>query len=576
MRPVMLIVLLLSVAVSCTKQKNDSLKELNLISVSKIAGYDPIQASDYYQTQEIGKVYEGLYEYHPTKRPYELVAALAESMPEVSQDQLTYTFKIRKGVYFHDDKCFPSAKGRELKAQDFEYSFKRLADPKLVSKGWWLFEGKLAGVEAWRQKFSKADKTDYAQVVEGIRSLDDNTFQLKLVKPFPQLMYGLAMPFTVAVPKEAVEHYGPEFLNHPVGTGPFILPNFDQSNLITYLKNPNYREKYYPSDDPQFSGRKVPFLDRINVHILVESQPRWLNFTKAKMDVIELPKDNYEQALTKERGLNDELKAKGIFHSSNPLLDVTFYAFNHEDPLFKNNVKLRQAMSLAFDRKRMNDLFYVGTGMLANGVIPPGLAGFDPNFKNPFIEFDLVKAKQLLKDAGYPEGKGLPEIVVETVSSTQERQMMELFTKNMKDIGINVRPNFNTWPELVNKMNKKQFMIYTMAWHADYPDAENYLGLLYCPNKTPGSNGSNYCNSKYDEMFRKVAVMPDSPERTKLYAQMNKMIALEVPWMLGLHRTKEYLSQGWVKNFVYSEYFNHLYQYLDVDMEKKKELSKKF
>lgn len=568
------LVVLSLLSFSCTKQKDGNTKVLNLISVSKIAGYDPVMASDFYQTQEIGKVYEGLYEYHPTKRPYELVPALAETMPEVSKDQLTYTFKIRKGVLFHDDKCFPNGKGRELKAQDFVYSFKRLADPKLMTKGWWLFEGKLAGVEAWREKYSKTDKVNYDEEIEGIKALDDYTFQVKLAKPYPQMMYALAMPYTVAVPKESVEHYGKEFLNHPVGTGPFILPNFDQSNTITYLKNPNYREKYSPI--PGYEYKRVPFLDKIVVHVMVEAQPRWLNFSKAKVDVIELPKDNFDQAYTKDMSLSDELIKKGVVSQAEPMLDTTFYAFNHEDPLFGKNLKLRQAMSLAYDRKRSNELFYVGTALKANGVIPPSLGGYDPNFKNPYTEYDVEKAKGILKEAGFPGGKGLPEITVETVNSTDSRQSLEWFTKCMSDIGVRVKLGANTWPELVNKVTKKQFQLYTMAWHADYPDAENFLGLLYCPNKSPGSNGSNYCDPKYDEMFRRASVMQDSPERSALYKQMNEMVSLEVPWIFGFHRTRHYLNQGWVKNFIYSEYFNHLYQYLDVDMDKKKELVEKF
>lgn len=561
---------------SCTKQKDDKVKELNLISVSKIAGYDPAQAGDMYQTMEMGKVYEGLFEYHPTKRPYQLIPALAEGMPEVSKDGLTYTFKIKKGVLFHDDKCFPGGKGRELKAHDFAYSFKRLADPKIMSKGWWLFEGKLAGVDAWREKYSKSDKVNYDEAIEGIEALDEYTFKLKLVKPYPQLMYALAMPYTVAIPKETVEHYGDQFLNHPVGTGPFILPNFDQSNTIVYLKNPNYREKYGPQDDPVLSKQRVPMLDKIVVHVMTEAQPRWLNFNKAKVDVLELPKDNFDQALNKDRTLSDELKGKSVRLDAEPMLDVTFYAFNHEDPLFKKNPKLRQAMSLAYDRQKSNDLFYVGTGMTAHGVIPPGLAGFDQNFKNPFVEYNVEKAKALLKEAGFPDGKGVPEITVQTTNNTDSRQMLEFFIKCMSDIGIKVKIGANTWPELVNKVTKRQFQIYTMAWHADYPDAENFLSLLYCPNQSPGSNGANYCNPKYDEMFRKASVMADSPERTKLYADINQMVSVDVPWIFGFHRTKQYLSQGWVKNFQYTEYFQHLFQYLDVDMQKKKELSSKF
>jgi oligopeptide transport system substrate-binding protein len=577
MKPLPLVLALaLAGGVACTKQKDDKVKELNLISPAKVAGFDPALAGDIYQTYEMGKVFEGLYEYHPTKRPYEIVPALAEGLPEVSADQLTYTFRLRKGVRFHDDKCFPGGKGRELKASDFVYSFKRLADPKVMSKGWWLFDGKLAGVDEWRKKASAAGTTNYDEPVAGITAVDDHTFQLKLVRPYPQLMYSLAMPFTVAVAREAVEFYKEQFLNHPVGTGPFVLPEFTQSNTIVYTRNPNYREKYFPSDDPVLVKQRVPMVDRIVVHVLPEAQPRWLNFNKAKVDVLELPKDNFEQALTKDLTLTEEMRQKGVSHTGEPMLDVTFYAFNHDDPLFGKNLKLRQAMSLAYDRTKSNALFYNSTGLVAQGPIPPGLAGYDPAFKNPFVQYDLSKAKELLKEAGYPNGQGLPEITVQTTNNTDSRQMLEFFTKSMAEIGVRIKIGANTWPELVNKVSKRQYQIYTMAWHADYPDAENFLAILHCPNSAPGSNGANYCNPNFDELFKKASVMPDSPERTKLYAELNQMAAVDVPWIFGVHRTKQYLSQGWVKNFAYTEYFQHLFQYLDVDMDKKKELSAKF
>ncbi|MCM2349207.1 MAG: ABC transporter substrate-binding protein [Bacteriovoracaceae bacterium] len=563
-------------AFSCTKQKDMTTKELHLMSPSKIAGYDPIQASDMYQTLEIGKVYEGLFEFHPTKRPYQLHPNLAEGMPEISQDGLTYTFKIRKGVLFHDDKAFPNGKGREVKAQDFVYSFKRLADPKLMSKGWWLFDDKLAGVNEWREKYASAEKVNYDDVLEGIKAIDDYTLQIKLARPYPQLMYSLAMPYTVVVPKEAVEFYGTEFLNHPVGTGPFILPDFNQSNTITYYKNPNYREKFFPSEDPNLAKQRVPMLDSIVVHIMLEAQPRWFNFNKAKVDVLELPKDNFDQALNKDGTLASDLVSKGVQLDAEPMMDVTFYAFNHDDPLFKNNLKLRQAMSLAYDRKKSNELFYVNTGTIADGVIPPGLGGYDESYKNPYVEYNVEKAKQLLKEAGYPEGKGLPEITVQTTVSTDSRLMLEFFIKCMSDIGIKVKLGSNSWPELVNKVTKRQHQMYTMAWHGDYPDAENFLSLLYCPNQSPGSNGSNYCNPKFDALFKKATLLQDTPERSKLYAEINQMVSEDVPWILGFHRQKQYLSQGWIKNFEYTEYFQHLFQYLDVDLEKKKELSSKF
>jgi oligopeptide transport system substrate-binding protein len=552
---------------SCTRDKKLDDKHLHLISPSKVSGYDPIQASDMYSTNEIGKVYEGLYEFHPVKRPYELMPNLAENLPQVSEDGLTYTFKILQGVLFHDDPAFKDGVGRELKAADFIYSFKRLADPKLMSKGWWMFDDKIVGLNEWRQK------PDYNANISGFNLIDDYTFSVTLKRPFPQFLYALVMPYGFVVAQEAVEYYGKEFLNHPVGTGPFILPQYTQSNKIIYTKNPKFREKYFPGKEKK---ERIPLVDKITVHVILEAQPRWLSFQKAKIDLLGIPKDNFDQAVDENFKLVPELSDKGVNLSWTPMLDVTFYAFNHEDPLFKNNPKLRQAMSMAYKRDESNKIFYNNTALVAQGIIPPGLGGHRKEFENPYVKYDLQKAKKLLAEAGYPEGKGLPQITLETTSETTSRQGAEFFAKSMADIGIKIKAGTNSWPELVNKVSKKQHQMYTMAWGADYPDAENFLSLLYCPNKSPGSNGSNYCNPKFDALFKKSTMMQESPERSALYQELNEWVSQEVPWILGFHRTNFYLNHSWLENFQIMEFNHTQFQYLGVDLKEKKKAIKKF
>lgn len=579
--------LLLSLVIlsfGCSKQNNFEEREINLISPEKIFGFDPINASDKYSANEMGKVFEGLFEFHPLKRPYELMPNLAESLPTVSADGLTYTFKIKKGVLFHDSPAFKDGIGRELKTDDVIYSIKRLADPKLSAKGWWLLDDRIAGLNEWREKYAKAEAADYAEAIEGIKKIDDYTIQIKLKSPYPQFLYALAMPYTFVVAKEAVEHFGKEFLNYPVGTGAFILPKFDQSNLIVYNKNPKFRDKFFPSEGEEGddklglladAGKKLPLVDKINVHIIVESQPKWLSFMKGKEDLIQVKDVNIQQAINADRSLKDEHKSKGIRLFIQPMLDVTFYAFNNEEPIFKNR-KVRQAMSLAFDRATYNKLFHENTAVEAQGPVPPGLAGFKKEFKNPYNKYDIELAKKLLAEAGYPEGKGFPAITVQTRSDTISRQQVEFFEKSMQKIGIKINLGMNTWPELVNKVTKKQHQMYTMAWGADYPDAENFLGLLYCPNQSPGSNGANYCNPEFDALYKKATIMQDSPERTELYEKLNEMVALDVPWVVGFHRTDIYLAQPWLKNYKFIEFDHAQFQYLNVDLEVKKELIKKF
>ncbi len=561
----------------CTKQRDTGARELYLVSPEKFFGYDPIQSSDMYSANEIGKVYEGLYEFHPLKRPYELLPNIAEALPTVSEDGLTYTVKIHKGVFFHHDEAFSSGKGRELKASDFVYSFKRMADPKNTAKAWWILVDKLKGLDEWRAKYAKAEKTNYADEIEGLKAIDDYTIQFILKTPAPQFLYSLAMAQTVAVAREVVEKYGVEFINHPVGTGAFTLKKYDQTNRVVYLKNPDYREKFYPTEGSEGdkekglledAGKRLPLVDKITVDVQVEEQPKWQNFWKGKSDLILLPKDNFGNVLSSDGKVLPEISQKNVVLHIDPMLDTTYYAFNNEMKMFKDK-RVRQAINLAFDRPTANKLFYNNTATTAQSVIPPGMGGYDKDYKNPYMELNLDRAKALLKEAGYPEGKGFPVIKYETLGQAFYRQSGEYFAKCVEKIGIKVVVNQNTWPELTNKVARKQADMWGMAWGADYPDAENFLGLFFCPNKAPGSNGSNYCNPKFDELFVKARMMQESPERNALYAELNRLVGEEVPWVFNFHRTRFHLAHGWLKNFKYTEFAQYQFQYLNVDNEKK-------
>lgn len=567
---------------SCSKEKNFDERELRLLCPEKIAGYDPINASDKYSGIEVGKVYEGLFEFHPLKRPYELIPNLAESMPTISADGVTYTFKLRKGVLFHESPAF-KGQPRELKTDDVFYSLRRLADPKLQAKGWWVIDDKILGLNEWRTKYEKEAAVNYADPIEGLVKIDDHSFQIKLKRPFPQFLYSLAMPYTYIVAQEAVEHFGKEFLNHPVGTGPFVLEKFEQSNRIVYNRNPKFREKLFPSEgapgDEKLglladAGKKLPLVDKIVVDIMPVDQTQWLNFQKGRVDLMEM-KSMYERALDEKNNLHSNLKGNGIRLHVDPMLDVTFVAWNYDNQVMKNR-KLRQAMSLAFDRAGYNKTFYKGLASEAQSVIPPGLSGFRKEFRNPYAKLDVALAKKILAEAGYPGGKGLPEITIETRSDTIPRQQIEFIAKNMAEIGIKIKVGANTWPELIKKVTTRQHQGYTMAWGADYPDAENFLGLLYCPNSSPGSNGANYCNPEYDALFKTATQLQESPDRTTMYEKLNEMVAVDTPWIFGFHRPEVYVAQAWLRNFKQMEFNHNQAQYLGVDLEVKKELSKKF
>jgi ABC-type transport system substrate-binding protein len=366
------------------KPKEENLNTFRTSSSEKVKGFDPIYADDDYSSSEAGKIFEGLLDYHYLKRPYTLQPALAEAMPEVSADGKIYTFKIKKGVLFQDDPCFKDSqgKGRELIAEDFVYSFKRLADPKLVASGWWVLEDRVKGLDEWRTHASQAQSTDYSVAVEGLKALDRYTLRIELKKANHIFLYTLAMPFTWVVPHEAVEFYGKEFLNHPVGTGPFRLESFNGGSRIVYLRNPTFRKEFYPTEgapgDQEAglladAGKQIPFVDRIEVEVNVESQPLWLQFMAGNLDVSGIPKDNYAQAITPTKTLSEELTKKGLQLVKEPGLDVTHETFNMADPILGKNKLLRQAINLAVDVGPMIDLFYNGRALAAQSPIPPGL-----------------------------------------------------------------------------------------------------------------------------------------------------------------------------------------------------------
>lgn len=561
----------------CNKTQNVNERVLHITAPSDIKGFDPMMASDVGSAAQVAKVYEGLLTYHWLKVPYELIPNLAESMPVISKDGMTYTFKIRKGVYFQDDPAFPNGKGRELEASDFVYSIKRHADSKNQSTGWWLFDGKLKGLNEWRKKYEKEPSANYDEEVEGVKALDKYTLQLKLAKVFPQFLYALAMPFSYVVAKEVVTKYGREFINHPVGTGPYRLPSFENRKRLEFIKNPTYREKFYPSEASSEykdmladAGKRLPLVDKIVVDVIIESQPAWLKFNKGETDYLSIPKDNYNSAV-KNNQLSKELQEKGMFLKITPGLDVYFIGFNFDHKIFQNT-NLRRAMSLAFDAKLANELFYNNTGFPAESVAPPGIAGNVPSFKNPWKGPNLELAKKYLALAGYPEGKGLPEITLDTFSSTSARQKGEFFQKQMEKIGIKIKVVTNLSPELQAKIKRRSTMLIDYGWIGDYPDTENFLQIFYGPNSSPGANSSNYNNPEFNKQYEVVAKMQDSPARTALYEKLNQYLANEAVAIFTVHTQIYLVQQKWLKNFHDSDFIFDFHQYLNIDTKEKAEV----
>ena len=542
---------------------------------SRIRGLDPGISGEVSSSLAISRLYEGLLQYDYLARPYKVIPALAESMPEISDDGLVYTFKIREGIFFHDNECFPGGKGRALVAEDFVYSFKRVVDVKNVSSGSWAFNGRIVGLDAFYEASKSKEPTNYDVEVEGLRALDDRTLQITLVEPYPQLLYILAMHYAFAVPREAVEFYGKAFVNHPVGTGPYELVEWRRNSRIEFARSPKWTEtgrvETYPTNATpeqaaaglaRDAGKPIPFIDRVVQYVIDDSTTAWMMFLSGQLGVSGITRDNWDAVITSDKGLNDSLEKRGINLVSSPTLDLFYLGFNWEDPVVgasadpeqnARNRKLRQALSCAYDFDLMNQ-FMNNRLHPIGGPIPQPLAG-SLSEPSPY-SFNLDKARRLLVEAGYPEGIDAAtdrrlELTMELGSaSANTRQMMELMADMYQKIGVVLKASYNTWPSFIEKMNRRQAQMFQLGWVADYPDAENFLQLFYSENESPGPNHVNYRDADLDRMYEEIRVMLDAPERTAIYEKMANVIIEDCPWIFMYQPMDFGLTHGWVENYV--------------------------
>jgi peptide/nickel transport system substrate-binding protein len=543
---------------------------------------DPARGSLEHEKSVQSQMYEPLYEYHYLIRPYKLQPLLASEMPHISGDRLTYTIPIKHGVRYHDDPCFPDGKGREVVAPDFVYAWKRLGNSTL-SDGYWIF-APVAGFNEWRDAAEASGQWDYTQPVEGFQALDPYTIQIRLKQPYPQLLYILAMVYTPPLPKECVDTYGEEFGNHAIGTGPFRLEKWVRGSRAVLVRNPTFRDEYYPTEGSEEdrklgllddAGKKLPFLDRIIFKEMVEATPRWLSFISGELDTIKVDKDNHElyfdtsDLSNPDQPVRPEWYKKGFRGWHLPLLDLTYEAFNMEDPVVggAKGKPIRQAICLVRNFEKRNAIHYVGTALMAVGPIPPGLQGYEPLLPNPYrsAKGDLEGAKKILRDAGI-DPSTVPELVYDTYTSSDSRQLSENFLGHIRDLGFKVRLQISTWPEFDAKKKKKEAQMWGLAWGADYPDAENFLQLYYCPNKAPGSNESNYCNPEYDKLYEQALTMEDTPARTELYRAMARIVIEDCPICPDMHRTRHYAYHKRLKNFRPDETKENYMKYWRIDM----------
>ena len=549
--------------------------------------FDPAAAWDAPSDAIVEHVYDAMLEYEYLARPVRLKANTLERLPEVSADGAVYLCRVRRGIYFAPDPAF-GGKRRELVAADYAYSLKRLLDPALKSPWAWIVEGKLAGGDALQARARVSGHFDYEAVFAGIEVVDRYTLRIRLARPDFNFAYVLAMPATAAVAREVVEAYGSDLGAHPVGTGPYRLVEYKRSSRIVLEANTGYRGEVFAepaSDDPAdaviaryLAGKTLPLIGRIEISVIVEEQSLWLAFLDRQLDYLQqLPPSFADQAL-QDGKLRPEFAARAIRQEVLVRPNTWWNYFNMEDPVVggytPDKIALRRAMGMGFNTEEFIRVIFHGRALAAQSPLPPGIAGFDPELRTIAQIYDPASARALLDKFGFKDRDGdgyreLPDgrpLLIERWSPPilRERQIDELWKKNMDSIGIRMTFRKDQLPELRKMARAGKIQMRGDGWNADYPDAENFMQLLYGPNIGQG-NDSRFNLPEFNRLFEQAIKLPETPARTKVLDRMTELMLVYAPWKLTHHLVEDQLVYAWVLAYKPHPIRAEIWKYLDID-----------
>ena len=550
-------------------------------------GFDPVRVSDLYSNTVTEAIFERLLTYDYLALPAKLVPMTAEAMPEVSDGGRTYVLHLRRGIHFTPDPAF-KGKRRELTAEDYVYTFKRMADPKNRSPWAFMVEGKIEGLDAQIEAAKKSGKFDYDATVPGLIALDKYTLRFKLTSVDYLFPYTLAHTPFGATAREVVEAYGEDLGAHPVGTGPYMLKEWRRAARIVLEANPAYRERtwdFQSGADPwdatvvaAMKGKKIPQIGRVEISIIEESQSRWLAFNRKELDYLALPPTFRQEALDASNNLKPAWTAQGVslYRAIEPSVSYAF--FNFRDPVVggfsKEKIALRRAIIMGYDLEQEIHVIAKDQEVQAQMPISFGVVGFDPRYRN-LNQYDPVLANKLLDHFGYKRGSdgfrtlpdGKPLVIRQaTGTSAIDREYNELWKKSMDAIGIRMEFQQGKFADHLKAAKACQLVMWSAAWHADYPDGDNFMQLLYGPNTGQSNNGC-YESKAFDALYEKSrALPPDSPERQRLFLDMSRQMEVDGAWSLHASPIRNQMIRPWVKGYKKHPILNAEFIYMDVDM----------
>jgi ABC-type transport system substrate-binding protein len=558
--------------------------------VAAETGFDPAQISDLYSNYVIANIFEAPLQYDFLARPVVVKPRTLIAMPEVSSDFRIYTLRVRPGILFQDDPAFKGAR-RELTAADHVYAAKRVFDPRWKSPQYTSMDKyRLPGLAELRKQAQATGKFDYDREVEGLRVLDRYTFQIVLTQSEPGFIYELldARIFG-ATAHEVVEMYGDQMMAHPVGTGPFRLAQWKRSSFIVLERNPTFRDEFYdaqPSADDargqqiaaRLKGRKLPMVDRVELSIIEESQPRWLSFLNGAQDCVNVPLEFINQALPNGK-LSPALARSKIELDRiiNPDIVMTF--FNMEDPVVggytPEKVALRRALNLCYDVDEEIRLVRNGSMIPAQSPIPPLMPGFDAEFVSTMSRFDRAAARALLDTYGYVDRNGdgwreqpdgSPLVLEMTTQSSQiDRQFNELWKRHLTAIDVQINFKVNQWPENAKSARAGKLAMWSLGWSAGAPDPDTFLALGFGPNKG-APNYARFENRAYDKYYVTQRTTPNSPEREAAILELKRLFVAYMPYKFHGHRIVNDVMHPWLIGYRRHPYGRDFLKHIDVDM----------
>jgi peptide/nickel transport system substrate-binding protein len=512
----------------CSKKGNLQ-KIFHYNEPNSIESLDPITANNYPAINALINVCEGLVEYNKEAKLQPLIA----KSYEISEDGITYTFYLRRNVYFHDDDCFPGKKGRRVTAGDFKYCYERVCDTRTKTRGLWVYRDKVAGAEEF------AANPEKAKEIMGFAAVNDSTFQIKLVHPFAPFLSILTMPYGYVYPKEAVEYYKENFGFHIVGTGPFMFVKWDYDKELVFEKNNNY----WGMDK---DGSMLPHIDGFIVSFIRSAETEFLDFQEGKLNFEKPSIDVYAQLIDDNGNLKPQYNFELI---KQPYLNTVYLAAMEDtameggknDPLALNT-KLRQALNYAIDREKIVKYVLKGKGIPGiHGPLPKGMPGYSEEVRG--YTYDRDKAIQLLEEAGYPNGKGL-NLKLVFHNDESQRELCEAIQAQFKDIGVNLQIEEMLGATHRSAQNEGKLTFWRANWGADYYDPENYYALFYSKNHTPiGPNTTCYANPRVDSLYELGLRLTNFDERMKVYREIDKYLFQDSPWMIVYYNQFIYLKQ---------------------------------